>query len=153
MSPSPPANTNDGAGGAPRLLAGISFLTPAELPTWSAGPRGDGAAILKAVKAAGYEAIQTLDPAAALAAGLIPTGLARIFDDVDQMRQTVVRWRDAGCDCTTVQLGTGLEGDDEMARLTEAMLEISISEAHPVYLETHRATLTQDIRRTLDLIA
>ncbi|MGI9170052.1 MAG: hypothetical protein ACR2FH_07760, partial [Caulobacteraceae bacterium] len=100
-----------------------------------------------------YEAIQTLDPAAALAAGLIPTGLARIFDDVDQLRQTVGRWRDAGCDCTTAQLGTSLESDDEMARLTEAMLDISISEAHPVYLETHRATLTQDIRRTLDLVA
>jgi len=151
-SRSPPANTRDGADRPPRLLAGISFLTPADLPDWSAGPRGDEATILAAVKAAGYEAIQTLDPAAALAAGLIPTGLARIFHDVEKMRDTVVRWRDAGCDCTTIQLGDGFESDDEMARLAEALLTISIAERHPVYLETHRATMTQDIRRTLDLI-
>ena len=39
-----------------------------------------------------------------------------------------------------------------MARLAEAMLEISVSSGYPVYLETHRATMTQDIKRTLDLI-
>jgi hypothetical protein len=133
------------------LLAGISFLT-AELPEWSAGPRGGRAEIYAGIKAAGYEAIQTLEPGAAIAAGLIPTGLARVFDDVAQLRATARHWRDAGCDCTTVQLGTGLESDAEMARLAEALLEISQAEQHSIYLETHRATMTQDIRRTLDLI-
>lgn len=147
-----PDNTTDGGTSPPRLLAGISFLTPAELPDWSAGPRGDRAAIYAALKAAGYEAIQTLEPQAALDAGLIPTGLMRIFDDVGQMREQTMKWRDAGCDCSTVQLGTGLEDDAEMLRLAEAMLAISAELDHPVYLETHRATMTQDIRRTLDLI-
>jgi hypothetical protein len=149
---SAPANTADGSGRPARLLAGISFLTPDDLPVWSAGPRGDRPSVYRALKAAGYEAIQTLNPADAVTAGLIPTGLARIFDDVAQMRDVVARWRDAGCDCTTVQLGTGFETDDEMARLAEALLEISLTEKHPVYLETHRATMTQDIKRTLDLI-
>ena len=152
MRLSSPSNTGDGSASAPRLLAGISFLTPAELPEWSAGPRGDRAEVYAAIKAAGYEAIQTLEPAAAIAAGLIPTGLARVFDDVDQIRDTARHWRDAGCDCTTIQLGTGLESDDETARLAEALLEISQAEKHPIYLETHRATMTQDIRRTLDLV-
>lgn len=152
MSGSRTANTNDGSGASPRLLAGISFLTPADLPDWSAGPRGDRAHVYAAVKQAGYEAIQTLEPAAAREAGLLPTGLARIFDDVDGMREVALHWRDAGCDCTTVQLGTGFESDDDMARLGEAMLEISAETGHPLYLETHRATMTQDIKRTLDLI-
>ena len=152
MTSSSPSNTSDGSASAPRLLAGISFLTPAELPEWSAGPRGDRAEVYAAIKTAGYEAIQTLEPAAAIAAGLIPTGLARVFDDVDQIRDTARHWRDAGCDCTTIQLGTGLESDAEMARLAEALLEISQAEKHPIYLETHRATMTQDIRRTLDLV-
>ena len=152
MSRSEPANTNDGSKREPRLLAGISFLTPAELPDWSAGPHGERGEIYAAVKAAGYEAIQTFDAAAAKAAGLIPTGLMRIFDDVGEMRSQAARWRDAGCDCSTVQLGTGLESDAEMARLAEAMLAISQSLGHPIYLETHRATMTQDIRRTLDLV-
>jgi hypothetical protein len=152
MSASRTANTNDGSAAPPRLLPGISFLTPAELPDWSAGPRGERADVYAAVKAAGYEAIQTLEPQAAREAGLLPTGLARIFDDVDGMREVALRWRDAGCDCTTVQLGTGFESDDEMARLAEALLTISVEAGHPLYLETHRATMTQDIKRTLDLV-
>jgi len=152
MSHSNPANTNDGSGNAPRLLAGISFLTPAELPDWSAGPRGDRATVYAALKMAGYEAIQTLEPQAAIAAGLIPTGLMRIFRDVGQMREQAQHWRDAGCDCSTVQLGDGFESDDEMMRLAEAMLDIAQVLNHPIYLETHRATMTQDIKRTLDLV-
>jgi hypothetical protein len=146
-------NTNDGRSNGPRLLAGISFITFADLPEWSSGPRGNRAEVHAAIKNAGYEAIQTLEPQTAIDAGLIPTGLARIFDDVEKMRQVAVRARDAGCDCTTVQLGTGFETDDEMARLTEAMLDIGEKERHPLYLETHRATMTQDIKRTLDLVA
>ncbi|MGK6320403.1 sugar phosphate isomerase/epimerase family protein [Sphingomonas sp. DT-204] len=137
--------------GTPRLLAGISFVTFAELPDWSSGPRGSPAKVYAAIKAAGYEAVQTLDPAVAREAGLIPTGLARAFG-LDQLRDVIRRWRDAGCDCTTVQLGTGFESDDEMARLAEGLLDIAEAERHPVYLETHRATMTQDIRRTLDLV-
>lgn len=145
-------NTNDGSQAAPRLLHGMSFVTPADLPDWSSGPRGTPAEIYAAVADAGYEALQSPDPANAAAAGLIPTGMMRIFDDVDQMRERTKAFRDAGCDCTTVHLGTGLEKDAEMARLAEAMLDISVTEKHPVYLETHRATMTQDVRRTLDLI-
>lgn len=146
------ANTNDGSHASPRLLHGMSFVTPADLPLWSAGPRGAPAEIYTAVKAAGYEALQSPDPANAIAAGMIPTGMMRIFDDVEQMRDRTRMFRDAGCDCTTVHLGTGFESDDEMTALAEAMLDISITERHPIYLETHRATMTQDIRRTLDLI-
>lgn len=154
MSPSEggAARTCDGLQRAPRLLAGISFATLADLPDWSAGPRGTPAEVCAVLKAVGYEAVQALDPKPAQEAGLIPTGLARIFDDVDLMRETAAKWRDAGCDCTTVQLGMGLESNDEMARLAEALLEISVQEKHPLFLETHRATLTQDIKRTLDLI-
>jgi hypothetical protein len=134
------------------MRTGISFLTPADLPDWSAGPHGETAEIYAAVRDAGYETIQTLEPKAAVAAGLTPSGIARIFDDMGKMREVACYWRDAGCDCTTVQLGTGFESDDEMARLAEALLEIAETEKHPLYLETHRATTTQDIKRTLDLV-
>ncbi len=145
-------NTNDGTAAPPRLLHGMSFVTPADLPVWSTGPRGTPEEIYVAVATAGYEALQSPDPANAVRAGLIPTGMMRVFDDIDQMRERTKAFRDAGCDCTTVHLGTGLESDTEMARLAEAMLEIAETERHPIYLETHRATMTQDVRRTLDLI-
>ncbi|MES2054401.1 MAG: hypothetical protein V4564_00555 [Pseudomonadota bacterium] len=153
VSEPPGTGTNDGTTAAPRLAAGMSFITIADLPDWSAGPKGDTAAIYAALKQAGYETIQTLDPAAAHAAGLIPTGIARVFHDPAELRGVAARWRDAGCDCTTIQLGTGVEDDDQMARLAEALLEAAVQEGHPLFLETHRATMTQDIRRTVDLVA
>ena len=149
----PPANTNDGRAAPPRLLAGISFLTFDDLPVWSAGPHGDHATTHAALAPAGYEAIQTLWPERAHAAGLIPTGLARVFDDAASLTEIAARNRDAGCDCTTVQLGDGLESDADMDRLAGALLEASERQSHPLYLETHRATMTQDIRRTADLVS
>ena len=136
----------------PRLLAGLSFVTIAELPDWSAGPKGSTADIYAALPGAGYEAIQTLEPAVARQAGLIPFGIARVIHDLDQLRAMTRHWRDQGCTCTTVQLGTGLEEDDDLMRLAEGMLRIAEQERHPLHLETHRATMTQDIRRTLGLI-
>jgi len=136
----------------PRLLAGLSFVTIADLPSWSSGPKGDTAQIYAALGEAGYEGIQTLEPAIALGAGLVPFGIARVIDDLDQLRAVTRHWRDQGCACTTVQLGTGLEEDDDLWRLAEGMLQIAEQERHTLHLETHRATMTQDIRRTLGLI-
>lgn len=152
MSVSEPRGA-DGEGLPPsRLLAGLSFVTIADLPSWSSGPKGDTAQIYAAIGEAGYEGIQTLEPAIARGAGLIPFGIARVIDDLDQLRGVTRHWRDQGCACTTVQLGTGLEEDDDLWRLAEGMLQIAEQERHTLHLETHRATMTQDIRRTLGLI-
>jgi sugar phosphate isomerase/epimerase len=152
MSVSKP-HGGDGEGlSPPRLLTGLSFVTIADLPSWSSGPKGDTAQIYAALDEAGYEGIQTLEPATACGAGLIPFGIARVIDDLDQLRAVARHWRDQGCACTTVQLGTGLEEDDDLCRLAEGMLHIAEQERHPLHLETHRATMTQDIRRTLGLI-
>ena len=143
----------DGEDHPPRLLAGLSFVTIAELPAWSSGPKGSTAEIYAALPGAGYEGIQTLEPATARDAGLIPFGIVRVIDDLDQLRAMTRYWRDQGCPCTTVQLGTGLEEDDDLLRLAEGLLAIAEEERHPLHLETHRATMTQDIRRTLGLVA
>ncbi|HEV7386173.1 MAG TPA: hypothetical protein VGN89_14925 [Phenylobacterium sp.] len=52
-----------------------------------------------------------------------------------------------------MHLGTGFETDEEAIRLAEAVVAASVAEAFPVYVETHRATVTQDMKRTLDLVA
>lgn len=62
------------------------------------------------------------------------------------------RHKDQGCDCTTLQLGTGLEADAEMDLFAQAVIEAAARYDYPIYIETHRATITQDIKRTLDLI-
>lgn len=59
---------------------------------------------------------------------------------------------DAGADCITVHAGWGMEDDDEVDRLVDAMLEASARYDCPVYIETHRATIAQDVWRTCQLI-
>jgi hypothetical protein len=58
---------------------------------------------------------------------------------------------EGGLDFTTLHVGTGFESDEEMARLAEAVLAAEAASGHRLHIETHRATMTQDIRRTLDL--
>lgn len=70
-------------------------------------------------------------------------------------QQTEVLTREhkaAGLDATTLHLGTGFESDSEIDAMVASVLEDSAKHNYPLYIETHRATLTQDIKRTLDLI-
>jgi len=56
-----------------------------------------------------------------------------------------------GHTCLTVHACWGIEDDDEVDRLVEAILLGSEKYALPVYIETHRATITQDMWRTVRL--
>jgi hypothetical protein len=142
-------NTSDGGTDAPRLRIGLSLITLMNLPDGSEGPRGPRA--LHAVREAGFEAVQTRDPVAAREAGLVPTALARL-DRPEEARDLAARHRDAGYDCTTLHVGSGFESDDEALALVEAIVEASVGQGHPLFVETHRATITQDMKRTLDLV-
>ncbi len=56
-----------------------------------------------------------------------------------------------GHECLTVHAGWGLEDDDVVDRIVEAILQASARHRLPIYIETHRATLTQDMWRTVKL--
>ena len=57
--------------------------------------------------------------------------------------------RNAGLECLTLHIGWGLEDDEEGGRLIRAVLDASQKYAIPLYPETHRATLFQDMWRTV----
>lgn len=59
------------------------------------------------------------------------------------------RLRGDGFPCATLHVGWGLESDDETARLIEAVLEATERHAIPLHIETHRATIFQDVWRTV----
>lgn len=144
-----PAPINDGSGLQPRLRLDLNLVTLWGLPDDSIVPRGD--ALPAGLRAAGFEAAQSDDAARAARLGLRAVGQGRIDRPMDADRLARENAA-AGCDATTVHAGTGLESDAEMDRLAAALLEASARHGHPIYLETHRATMTQDIRRTLDLV-
>jgi hypothetical protein len=147
---------NDGSPCPPRLRRDINLGTMAELPRGSTGWRASHAEQLALLKADGHEAVQIWQPTleaaqAARDAGLAVTGICRALTppDVD----TIVReQRDLGCEITTLHVGHSFETDAEMDALAAAVLDASARHAHPVYIETHRGTMTQDLRRTLDLV-
>jgi hypothetical protein len=63
-----------------------------------------------------------------------------------------VRHATRGDLCLTVHVGSGLEDDDEIFRLVEAVLEASDKRQIPIFIETHRATITQDLWRTVQIV-
>lgn len=143
---------NDGTTAAPRLRREINLGTLLALPPGSRGHRTTLPEQLALLQADGWEAVQHWNGFEAIqAAGLRATGMARITDPGEA--DTVAReHRAQGVEATTLHLGTGFESDDEANRLVAAVLEASARHGHPMFVETHRATLTQDIWRTLQLV-
>jgi hypothetical protein len=57
-----------------------------------------------------------------------------------------------GYECATLHVGWGLENDGEAAQLIDAVLEASERWHVPLYIETHRATICQDMWRTVQSV-
>lgn len=146
---------NDGSGRAPRLRLDLNIgtlwgLSPSVSRPWMADVTGSDVD-LGPLRRAGYEGVQAYDPQPAQRAGLAVTGMGRITRPED-VAPLAAAQKDAGMQATTVHLGSGLESDAEIDALVDAVLAVSARLGHPLLIETHRATVTQDIRRTLDLV-
>ena len=146
------ANTGDETDRAPRLVSGVSLATLVDLPLHSIGPHGNLSDALSQLGSAGFDALQTPYPDEGRGYGGIVAAITKQTGDRKALGDCIKRNRDAGCDSTTLHLGTGFEDEREMLSLGEAVLDFSSAAQHPVYIETHRATMTQDMWRTLRLI-
>jgi len=119
------------------------------------GPFAEGP--IAAIKSAGYDGIQfvePLDPAVLAKArahnlGVCGSGRINTPADADPLAKAA---SDAGLECLTLHVGWGLEDDDEGARFIEAVLAASVHHRIPLYVETHRATMFQDMQRTVKFI-
>lgn len=116
------------------------------------GPFPYGA--MQAIRDAGYEGVQFHDPLhgpeleQALNLGLGAAGTGHVKSAHDAIR-LASEARLAGLESVTVGLGTGLEEDDVAVRLIEAVLNASVKYSVPLYVETRRATLFQDMWRAV----
>ena len=133
------------------LRLDLNMGTTWSLPEWSAGPHGDEQAVLEAARVAGYQGVQGANPRRCRELGLVPTTFA-IHTTPGGLVEQARRWADLGFACCTVMLGTGTEDDDDAARLVEEVLMASTTTGIPLYVETHRATITQDLWRTVQLV-
>ena len=146
-------NINDGSGQPPRLRFDLNLGTLWDLPDFSAAPRGDRTTQLSVLRQSGYEGVQgeAADVALARAVGMRATMSGRVNTPTEVVPQ-VQAARQAGADCLTLHVGWGHEDDDACDALVEAIIDASLAYDLPVYVETHRATITQDTWRTVQLI-
>jgi hypothetical protein len=135
----------------PSFRRDLNVGTTWSLPEWSAGPQGDEQAVLEAAMAAGFQGVQGANPRRCRDLGLVPTTFA-IQPEPGGLAEQARRWADLGFACCTVLLGTGLEDDAAADRLVDEVLDASTTSGVPIYVETHRGTVTQDIWRTLRLV-
>src|SRR5271170_4048858 len=103
---------------------------------------------------AGYDGVQLVEPLEwsliedARSHGLGVCGSGRVNQPSDAYR-LAEEAQHAGLECLTLHVGWGYEEEDEAARLIEAVLDASVRHSTPLYVETHRATIFQDIWRTV----
>ncbi len=137
--------------GTPAFRRDLNICTSWSLPSWSTGPQGDEQATLEAACAAGYEGVQGANPRRCRDLGLVPTTFA-IQPTPGGLAEQAQGWVDSGFECCTILLGTGLEDDAAADVLIEEVLSASATARIPLYVETHRATVTQDMWRTVQLV-
>ncbi len=144
-------NLNDDSGQEPRLRVDICYSNVTSLPEYSVGPHGNDRTLHEALREAGYQGIQDGVPELCRELGLHYTMSGRIIEAGDA--EAIARkCLDSGAECATVHMGWGTDSDDHINRLLESTLLASDKYDVPLYIETHRATATQDMYRTVEMV-
>jgi hypothetical protein len=78
------------------------------------------------------------------------TGLDRI-NKPEESEEILKKHRELGDQGVTLHVGWGMESDHEMDLLVESILHAIQKYKFPAFIETHRATITQDMWRTVEL--
>ena len=143
--------TNDGSDAPPRLAIYINQDNLADLRPDTCWPGGSGGAALSRLAADGFEGIQLTGDADPLPQSPLPhCGCDRINLPAEA-DAIVAKHADRNHTCLTVHAGWGLEEDAEMFALVEAILTASERRNIPIFIETHRSTITQDLWRTVQI--
>lgn len=151
-------NTNDRSVAPPRMRCYLNCMTLDDLPASSTAPAAAAwDARLAAIRQAGYDGVQFVDPltseqlAACARLNLGKVGSGRVNEPQDA-NELAARFAAEGLECATLHVGWGLEDDEHAAFLIEAVLAASARHSVPLYVETHRATIFQDMWRTVQFV-
>ena len=145
-----PKNLKDGSNAAPRLKVYLNLGTLVDLPPYSIWPQLKGAEALARLKADGFEGVQDGNPEICSAVGIGCAGSGRV-DSLTDAEALARKLKSLGHEAGTVHVGSGFENDAEVDALVHSILKASEQNDFPLYIETHRATITQDAWRTIQL--
>jgi len=142
---------NDGSTAPPRLSVYLNLDNLTDLRADTIWPGLDGLPRYQRLMADGFEGVQlTADSAVATSAPLPHCGLDRINTPAEAA-DIAAKHAARGDLCLTVHAGWGLEEDADVYRLVEAILAAADQHRIPIFIETHRATITQDLWRTVQI--
>jgi len=142
---------NDGSSDAPKLSVYLNTDNLFELPKHSIWPELTGDAALERLKEDGFEGVQVGGFVELYNPQILPhCGLGRI-NVPEEANEVFARSSERGDSCITLHLGWGMESDPALDLLVEATLNASGKHQLPAFIETHRATITQDMWRTVEL--
>ncbi|MDA3874203.1 MAG: hypothetical protein PF795_09605 [Kiritimatiellae bacterium] len=141
---------NDGTREAPKLRVYLNLDNLFDLPPESSWPGLKGEEALYKLNEDGFEGVQVTDlsPRSDV---LSYCGLDRV-NEPGEVEDVFLKHKDLGDSCITLHLAWGIENDAEVDRLVHAVLEASDRHQLPAFVETHRATITQDMWRTVQIL-
>ena len=145
-----PRYLNDGSVDAPKLRVFLNLDNLVDLrrdSIWTGVAKEE---LLERLAADGFEGVQLTDDGPPPPGALAYCGLGRI----NQPGEAVLlaeKHAARGDLCLTVHGGWGIEDHDDVFRLVEAILSASERTGLPIFIETHRATITQDMWRTVQI--
>ena len=142
---------NDGSADPPGMRVFLNLDTLVDHPRFDLQRESGRRECIERLHADGFEGVQFTDyfpfePGL----GVPYCGLDRI-NTVEEANIVACRHADRGDLCVTLHVGWGIEDDAEVSRLIEAMLAASLKYRLPMFIETHRATVTQDLWRTVQI--
>lgn len=143
--------------GGPQLRCYMNLMALDSLPPHSAGPHGTLQECLKPLADAGFTGVQfatqgTTEELSACRAhgfGIAASGRINTPSEANGFAEQIAG---SGYECATLHVGWGLEDDNEAHRLIESILGASSRWRIPLYIETHRATICQDMWRTVNFV-
>lgn len=142
---------NEGSSEAPRLRVYLNLGSIADLRSDSLWRDYEGPTRYQRLLSDGFEGVQLITDSPGVEDVPLPyCGLDRI-NTPGEAAAIAAKHALRGDVCLTVHAGWGMEDDDEVFRLVEAILAASDQYRLPIFIETHRATITQDIWRTVQI--
>lgn len=141
-----------------RLCCYMNLMALDSLPPSSSGPRHlTFEARAEAMQKAGFDGVQfahlaTKEELAVchrLGLGVAASGRINVSKEAPALAEQLAS---DGYGCATLHVGWGIENDDEAECLIGSVLSASERWRIPLYIETHRATIFQDMWRTVAFV-
>ncbi|MBD5780417.1 hypothetical protein IEN85_13030 [Pelagicoccus sp. NFK12] len=147
----PIPQTNDGSQQPPRIELFLNAGCLVDLPPHATAPSGELRSVYSKIKDIGFAGMQDGDFELAKDVGLQIAAGARV-NSPEEIEPLVEKHLSQGQIATTLHCGWGMESDAEVDAYATTVLDIATRYRYPLFIETHRATITQDNWRTVELV-